>query len=123
LKQLPITTPLGRKAITAAKFIIAIILFTSLLLFSSRITAQEYVEFSVNEGINLSNALVRVSSNGSSLDLLASELLSLNQTIAINLSSIDIPKIGVVYVDLISNGEVIDSRKIVINNNELSLMT
>ncbi len=40
--RLSFPTPLNKKAVTAAKFLIAIILFATLLIFSSRINAQDF---------------------------------------------------------------------------------
>ena len=98
--------------------LLLVILSLPIFFFLSNYTGfstAEIVEFEYNH--SWQNAFVRISSNGTQVDIPALELL-INDTIFVNLSNVNPELTGDVYVDLIADGELIDSRKITIRTDQ-----
>ena len=95
--------------------LLALPLFFFLTSYTGFFVAED-IQFEYNQ--SWTEAFVRVSSDGFRIDIPALELLVNNDTIIVNLTNINSTLTGDVYVDLIADGQLIDSRKITIETDE-----
>ncbi len=94
--------------------LVALILGIGLVFLSGQMTglavySPDTVEFDMNSSWNLSDALVRVSLNEQSIDLLALGLLE-NDRLVLHLEQLGFNTTGRLYADLIVGNELVDSR-------------